>query len=79
MILAQGVRMPGVAACEAVLGCGESRAYELLGLVADGDHDALPFPVIVARPRSAGRRCRYWVPTSAVLAVLGLVEPVEVG
>ena len=58
-ILAYGVRMPGVTACEVLYGTGPTRSYEML---AAGD---VEFPVI-----RRGRR--YWVATAAVLARLGL-------
>jgi len=60
-IRALGVRVDGVTACEIVYNVGRTRAYELLGA---GEVD---FPVI-----HRGRR--YVVPTSALVALLGLGE-----
>lgn len=77
-VLAQGVRMDGVAACDAVLGIGRTKAYPLLAAASSGDPDALPFPVLAVRTKGGGGTVRYVVPTAAVLALLGLTEPVEV-
>lgn len=70
-ILAKGVRMDGVDACEAALGLRRTKAYSLLAAAAAGDSDALPFPVIPIRGKG-GRRTRYVVPTAAVLRLLSL-------
>jgi hypothetical protein len=64
-IRAYGVRMPGVKACEAVYGVSANKAYEML---AAGNVD---FPVI-------RRGHRYWVPTAAVLALLGFPSATDV-
>lgn len=74
MIIAQGVRMSGLDACEAVLGLRPTKAYRLLAAAADGDKTALPFPVFATRGARAGHRGRYVVPTAAVLRVLGLAD-----
>ncbi|MBN1172710.1 MAG: helix-turn-helix domain-containing protein [Micromonosporaceae bacterium] len=63
-VRALGVRLDGVTACEIVYGVGRTTAYDLL---RRGEVD---FPVI--------RRSRKWmVPTSAVLALLGVDDQVS--
>lgn len=60
-IMAQGVRMTGLLACQIVYGYGPTKAYEAL---AAGDVDF----------RVLRRGKAYIVPTSEVLRVLGLAD-----